>query len=88
MTIRNIHSRDTDIDIHKKKTLEIRQSGMDNLETLTLIYTDKDVRDKTIRNGQSRDTDIDIHKKKTLEMGQSGMDILETLTLTYTRKRR
>ena len=24
MTIRNGHSRDTDIDIHKKKTLEIR----------------------------------------------------------------
>ena len=43
---------------------------MDNLETLTLIYTrkEKDVRDVTIRNGQSRDTDIDIHKKKTLEM--------------------
>ena len=41
MTIRNEKSRDTDIDIHKKKTLEIRQSGMDNLETLTLTYTRK-----------------------------------------------
>ena len=51
MTIRNGQSRDTDIDIHKKKTL----------------HTEQDVRDKTIRNGQSRDTDIDIHKKKTLE---------------------
>ena len=39
MTIRNGQSRDTDIDIHMKKTLEIGQSGMDNLETLTLIYT-------------------------------------------------
>ena len=44
------------------------QSGMDNLETLTLTYTRKRLRDVTIRNGQSRDTDIDIHKKKTLEM--------------------
>ena len=61
---------------------------MDNLETLTLTYTKKDVSDRTIRNGQSRDTDIDIHKKKTLEMGQSGMDNLQTLTLTYARKRR
>ena len=39
---------------------------MDNLETLTLIYTRKDVRDNTIRNGQSRDTDIDIHRKKKI----------------------
>ena len=31
MTIRNGQSGDTDIDIHKKKTLEIVQSGMDNL---------------------------------------------------------
>ena len=61
---------------------------MDNLETLTLTYTRKRLRDVTIRNGQSRDTDIDIHKKKTLDMGQSGMDNLETLTLTCTRKRR
>jgi hypothetical protein len=38
-TIRNGQSRDTDIDIHKKKTLEIGQSGMGNLETLTLTYT-------------------------------------------------
>ena len=59
---------------------------MDNLETLTLTCTRKDVRDMTIRNGQSRDTDIDMHNKKMLEMGQSGMDNLETLTLTYTRK--
>jgi hypothetical protein len=28
MTIRNGQSRDTDIGIHKKKTLEIGQSGM------------------------------------------------------------
>ena len=41
MTIRNGQSRDTDIDIHKKKTLEMGQSGMDNLETLTLTYTIK-----------------------------------------------
>ena len=41
MTIRNGQSRDTDIDIHKKKMLEIGQSGMDNLETLTLTYTRK-----------------------------------------------
>ena len=41
MTIRNGQSRDTDIDIHKKKTLEIGQSGMDNLETLTLPYIRK-----------------------------------------------
>ena len=52
MTIRNGQSRDTDIDIHKKKTLEIGQSGtirndIHNLETLTLT---------------------DIHKKKTLEI--------------------
>ena len=68
-TIRNGQSRDTDIDIHRKKTLEIRQSGMDNLETFCDIDIHrKDVRDKTIRNGQSRDTDIDIHKSKTLEM--------------------
>jgi hypothetical protein len=32
-------STDTDINIHKKKTLEIEQSGMDNLETMTLTYT-------------------------------------------------
>jgi hypothetical protein len=38
MTIRNGQSRNTDIDIHKKKTLEMGQSGMDNLETLTLAY--------------------------------------------------
>jgi hypothetical protein len=68
--------------------LEMGQSGMDNLETLTLTCIRKDVRDGTIRNGQSRDTDVDIHKKKTLEMGQSGMANLETLTLAYTRKRR
>jgi hypothetical protein len=37
-TIRNGQSTDTDIDIHKKKTLEIGQSGMGNLETLTLPY--------------------------------------------------
>jgi hypothetical protein len=30
-----------DIDIHKKKTLDMGQSGMDNLETLTLTYTRK-----------------------------------------------
>ena len=41
MTIGNGQSRDTDIDIHMKKTLEMGQSGMDNLETLTLIYTRK-----------------------------------------------
>ena len=40
-TIRNGQSRNIDIDIHKNKTLEIRQSGMDNLETLTLTYTRK-----------------------------------------------
>jgi hypothetical protein len=34
--IMNGQSRDTDIDIHKKNTLEMGQSGMDNLETLTL----------------------------------------------------
>jgi hypothetical protein len=60
----NGQSRDTDIGIHKKKTLEMRQSGMDNPETLTLSCTKKDVRDVTIRNGQSRDTDIDLHKKR------------------------
>jgi hypothetical protein len=37
----NGQSRGTDIDIHKKKTLEIGQSGMGNLETLTLPYTTK-----------------------------------------------
>ena len=41
MTIRNGQSRDTDIDMHKKKTLEMGQSGMDNLETRTLTYTRK-----------------------------------------------
>ena len=57
---------------------------MDNLETLTLIYTRKDVRDVTIRNGKSRDTDIDIHKKKTLEIGQfrdTDIDIHKKKTL-------
>jgi hypothetical protein len=39
--MRNGKSRDTDIDIHKKKTLEMGQSGMDNLETPTLTYTRK-----------------------------------------------
>jgi hypothetical protein len=39
----NGQSRDTDIDIHKKKTLEMGQSGMDNLETLTLTYTNINV---------------------------------------------
>ena len=39
MTISNGQSRDIDIDMHKNKTLEIGQSGMGNLETLTLIYT-------------------------------------------------
>jgi hypothetical protein len=39
--IRNGQSTDTDIDIHKQKTLEIGQSGMGNLETLTLPYTTK-----------------------------------------------
>ena len=37
----NGQSRDPDIDIHKKKTLEMSQSGMDNLETLILTYTRK-----------------------------------------------
>ena len=41
MTIRNGQSRDTDIDIHKKKTLNTGQSGMDNQQTLTLTYTRK-----------------------------------------------
>jgi hypothetical protein len=41
MTIRNGQSRATDIDMHKKKTLEMGQSGMDNLETRTLTYTRK-----------------------------------------------
>ena len=41
VTIRNGKSRDTDIDIHKKKTLEMGQSGMDNLEALTLTETTK-----------------------------------------------
>ena len=41
MTIRNGQSRATDIDMHKKKTLEMGQSGMDNQQTLTLIYTRK-----------------------------------------------
>jgi hypothetical protein len=35
-TIMNGQSKESDIDIHKKKTLEMGQSGMDNLETLTL----------------------------------------------------
>ena len=44
----NGQSNDTDIDIHKKNTLEMihnkntlemGQSGMDNLETLILTYT-------------------------------------------------
>ena len=61
-------STDTDIDIHKNKTLEIEQSGIRNLETLTLTCTRKDVRDMTIRNGQSRDIDIDMHITKMLEM--------------------
>ena len=88
MTIRNGQSRDTDIDIHKNKTLEIGQSGMVNPETLTLTYTRKRRHRCDNQNGQTRDTDIDIHKKKTLEIGQSGMGNPETLTLTYTRKRR
>jgi hypothetical protein len=37
----NGQSRDTDIDIHKKNTLEMGQSGMDNLETLIMTYTIK-----------------------------------------------
>jgi hypothetical protein len=37
MTISNGHSRDTDIDMHKKKTLEIGQSGIDNPETLVNV---------------------------------------------------
>ena len=41
MTIRNGQSRFTDIDMHNKKTLEMGQSGMDNLETRTLTYTRK-----------------------------------------------
>jgi hypothetical protein len=41
MTIRNGQSRDSDIDMHKKKTLEMGQSRMDNLETRTLTYTRK-----------------------------------------------
>ena len=41
MTIRNGQSRETNIDMHKKKTLEMGQSGMDNLETRTLTYTRK-----------------------------------------------
>ena len=41
MTIRNGQSRDTGIDIHKKKTSEIEQSGIRNPETLTLTYTRK-----------------------------------------------
>jgi hypothetical protein len=40
-TIRNGQSRETDIDIQKEKTLEMGQSGMDNLETRTLTYTRK-----------------------------------------------
>jgi hypothetical protein len=59
-------STDTDIDIHKNKTLEIKQSGIRNLETLTLTCTKKDVRGMTIRNGQS--IDIDMHITKMLEM--------------------
>ena len=39
MTIGNGQSRDTDIDMHNKETLEMGQSGMDNLETLTLTCT-------------------------------------------------
>ena len=31
MTIRNGQSRDTNIDMHNKRTLEMGQSGMDNL---------------------------------------------------------
>ena len=41
MTIWNGQSRDTDIDMHNKKTLEMWQSGMRNPETLTLPYTRK-----------------------------------------------
>ena len=41
MTIRNGQSRDIDIDIHMNKTLEMGQSGTDNLETMTLTYTRK-----------------------------------------------
>jgi hypothetical protein len=37
----NGQSKESDIDIHKKKTLEMGQSGMDNLETLTLTETRK-----------------------------------------------
>jgi hypothetical protein len=37
----NGQSRDTDIDIHKNKTLEIEQSGIRNPEILTLTYTRK-----------------------------------------------
>ena len=37
----NIRYSYENIEIHKKKTLEIGQSGMGNLETLTLPYTTK-----------------------------------------------
>jgi hypothetical protein len=39
ITIMYGQSTDTDINIHKKKTLEIEQSGMDNLETMTLTFS-------------------------------------------------
>ena len=39
--MRNGQSTDTDINIQKKKTLEIEQSGIRNPETLTLTYTRK-----------------------------------------------
>jgi hypothetical protein len=40
ITIRNGQSRDIDIDIHKKKTLEIVQSCLENLQKLTFPIPD------------------------------------------------
>ena len=41
MTIRNGQSRDTDIDIHKKKALEIRQSAIQSRDTDIDIHKKK-----------------------------------------------
>jgi hypothetical protein len=100
VTIRNGQSRETDIDIHKKKTLKMVQSGMENPETMSLdcpflivtslslflVYVNVSVSRLSIPDCPFSDTDIDIHKKKTLEIGQWGMENPETLTLTYKRK--
>jgi hypothetical protein len=48
--MRNAQSTDTDINIQKKKTLEIEQSGIRNRETLTLIVSRLSIPDCPISN--------------------------------------